>query len=84
MLSQSLESCCIIAFNTERVLQSSQRLLSQTWVLIKVLLNRSLSLIKPSITTNQETKPQGKKENRTPHVVMWGAGAGAGRKEEEP
>lgn len=80
----SLESCCIIAFNIAGdVAESSQRLLSQMWVLTKAILDRSLSLIKRSITNYQETMPHGKKESRrTSHMVLWGARGGAGEEEE--
>lgn len=58
MPSQSLESCCIIAFNIAGdAAEIPQRLLSQMWVLIKAVLDLSPSLIKLSIVTYQETKP---------------------------
>ena len=49
MLSQSLESCCVIAFNVAGdAIEISQRLLSQMWVRVKVIVDISLFLIKLS------------------------------------
>lgn len=78
MLSWSLESCCVIAFDMAGdAAEISQRLLSQMWVLIKARLDTSLSLIKLSLTTYQETRHYGEKESRRiSPMVMWGPRGG--------
>lgn len=86
MLSQSLESCCNTAFNIARdAAETSQRLLSQMWVLIKATMDTSLSLIKLSITPYQETGPLRKRKVAGQHTtVPRGAGVGEEGEEEEP
>ena len=84
MLSQSLESCCIIAFNIAGdPIEISQRLLSQMWVHVKVMVDTSLSLIELSITSIIRTLGSvGKRKAGGQHaMVMWGVGGGEG---EEP
>lgn len=77
MLSQSLESCCIIAFNVAgNAIEISQRLLSQMWVRVKVIVDTSLSLIKLSITSTIRTLGSAGQHM----LVMWGDGGGEGRR----
>lgn len=83
MLSQSLESRCIIAFNIAGdAIEISQRLLSQMWVHVKVIVDTSLSLIELSITSIIRTLGSvGKRKAEGQHtMVMWGVGSGEGRR----
>ena len=83
MLSQSLESRCIIAFNIAGdAIEISQRLLSQMWVHVKVIVDTSLSLIELSITSIIRTLGSvGKRKAEGQHtMVMWGVGGGEGRR----
>ena len=83
MLSQSLESCCIIAFNIAGdAIEISQRILSQMWVHVKVIVDTSLSLIELSITSIIRTLGSvGKRKAGGQHtMVMWGVGGGEERR----
>ena len=81
MLSQSLESCCIIAFNVAgNAIEISQRLLSQMWVRVKVIVDTSLSLIKLSITSTIRTLDSAGKSRRTAHAGHVGRRGWGGEK----
>ena len=81
MLSQSLESCCIIAFNVAGdAIEISQRLLSQMWVRVKVIEDTSLSLITLSITSTIRTLGSAGKSRRTAHAGHVGRRGWGGEK----
>lgn len=87
VLSQSLESYCIIAFNAAGdAIEIAQRLLSQMWVLVQATEDASLSLIKLSLAiTIRKLGSVGKRKAEGQHKrVMGGVGVGEERKEEEP
>lgn len=50
------------------------------WVLIKAILDMSLSLIRLGVTTYQQTRPHGKKGSRTPQDGFEGSRGEAEKK----
>ena len=79
---ESLESCCIIAFDVAgEAAGSSQRPSSQMWALIKAVVDRSLSPIKPASPLLRKRGPVGKRKAEGHHTVLTlGARGGAGEK----